>query len=341
VAKIEKLKRAVIKEELIEAIEYRMREKGMSVSSSYKLAILLNQSLYWTERVGQDKYQKFLVEESRRGSEEVEGLEGGWVYKNADEWAEDCLLKVSGQTVRRWFEKLIKIGYILERNNPKVKFDHTVQYRINLVKIIKDLDKLGYQLEGYKTASLLNLQNGESKIDNGNSKEQNGDRELHNGASNLQNGDTIPEITTESTTDIVVDKAALEKLKQLYNRIFPNSRNMGYHMSVIEQYLQKGLEIDLVINQLEKTGLSDNPNMNYLIARLNGLLSDGITSMSELEARKQKCKPKGGNSNGKYSSNNARRSPRSSKSNQHQSEYGEGCFDNPELQVIDLSIDDL
>ena len=35
------------------------------------------------------------------------------------------------------------------RNNPKYKWDRTLQYRLNLIKLMTDLNAIGYQLEGY------------------------------------------------------------------------------------------------------------------------------------------------------------------------------------------------
>ena len=42
------------------------------------------------------------------------------------------------------------MGYISKRNNPKYKWDRTLQYRVNLVNIAKDLKKNGYPLSDYK-----------------------------------------------------------------------------------------------------------------------------------------------------------------------------------------------
>ncbi|PRX18111.1 hypothetical protein BX659_14617 [Orenia metallireducens] len=63
-----------------------------------------------------------------------------------------------------------------------------------------------------------------------------------------------------------------------------------------------------------------------------------IAEAQEALEENPKHKSTGGKGNGRNSSDNTRES---TKDNQSQSEYGEGCFDSPELQEIDLTIDDL
>ncbi|PRX21704.1 hypothetical protein BX659_13146 [Orenia metallireducens] len=341
--KIDKLKRAIIKEELVVAIEYRLNDKGISTRDSYKLAILLNQALYWTERVGQEKYQRFLIEESRREVDDIAELKGGWIYKNAEEWAEDCLLGVSSQTVRRWFEKLIKIGYILERNNPKVKFDHTVQYRLNLVKLIEDLNKLGYKLEGYKTASLLNLQNGESRVQNGNSK-------VHNGASNLQSGGTIPEITTESTTDNATQHKEQEgkiesqpnhAVEEVQHYILSQTKrvNLGKEYLIIEDLKQYSTAVikkacDLAVTAQESRGnYRQGDAKNGVDISSYKFIRCFITEAQELLTQ---------NLGGANSGSNISNTPKEfTEGGQYKSEQGEEGANNSEIQEVEISIEDL
>lgn len=348
--KIDKLKRAIIKEELVVAIEYRLNDKGISTRDSYKLAILLNQALYWTERVGQEKYQRFLIEESRREVDDIAELEGGWIYKNAEEWAEDCLLGVSSQTVRRWFEKLIKIGYILERNNPKVKFDHTVQYRLNLVKLIEDLNKLGYKLEGYKTASLLNLQNGESRVQNGNSKDQNGGRELHNGASNLQSGGTIPEITTESTTDNATQHEHQEEeienqqnyaVEEVQHYILSKIKrvNLGKEYLIIEDLKQYSPTVIKKACDLAVTAQESRGNYRQGDAK-NGVDISSYKFIRCFIAEAQEVLNQ--NLGGVNSGSNISNTPEEfRKSSEYKSEQGEKKASNPGFQEVEISIEDL
>ena len=178
-----KLKRSVIKEEFV------------AITGNYKLALVLNQLLYWTERVGRKRYNKFIKEESTRVIGEAENLEGGWVYKNAEELSEELMINVSGVTVRNYLKELIDLGYILERKNPNNDWDKTKQYRVLLLEVIRDLEKEGYTLEGY-SYSLESLKS--QKLKNLGSKENNlGSKQNNLGA--------ITETTTETTsTDITI-----------------------------------------------------------------------------------------------------------------------------------------
>lgn len=200
---MEKLKRVIIKEELV------------ALTGNFVKAILLNQFIYWSERV--KDFDKFIEEEKRRAEKEGEEVNieysNGWIYKTSEELSEETMVGLSPQTVRRYLKELIDNEWIYERNNPQYKWDRTKQYRVNIVKIQKDLRKLGYSLEGYplniykdngiediiiynrdNNSGESNLQNGKSKIEKWKYK----DTDLEN--QTLKSGEAIPEITTEITT---------------------------------------------------------------------------------------------------------------------------------------------
>lgn len=134
-----KLKRVVIKEELV------------ALTGDTTAAIILNQFIYWSERVRD--FDKFIEEEKERmamGGEEVSiEKRNGWIYKKVEELADEIMVTKSSKTVRRRIKDLVDAGWIDERNNPKVPWDRTKQYRVNITKIQYDLQKLGYALEGY------------------------------------------------------------------------------------------------------------------------------------------------------------------------------------------------
>ncbi len=140
-----KLKRAVLKEEFL------------AITGDPIAAILLNQFLYWCERM--KDVDKYLSEENeRRKIEEKEALPltHGWIYKSAQELADEIML-ASRATVQRALKLLIQKGYIEERENPNHSWDRTKQYRVNLLKIIQDLNQYGYILQGYKFLENLNI----------------------------------------------------------------------------------------------------------------------------------------------------------------------------------------
>ena len=134
------LKRVVIKEELVE------------LTGDFRPALILNQFIYWSERMyDADKY---IMEEKERALKEdlVVNIDEskGWIYKTAEELSEEIMTGMSKSTVGRYSKQLVEKGYLIQRRNPKYKWDKTYQYRVNLYKIQLDLGKMGYVLEGYK-----------------------------------------------------------------------------------------------------------------------------------------------------------------------------------------------
>lgn len=134
-----KIKKAVIREDLL------------SITNDYRKAIILNQFIYWSERVSDaDKFIKKENEIAKNNGEEERELFYGWIYKTAEELADEVMLGLSASQIRRYISDLVNMGYISKRNNPKYRWDRTLQYRVNLVNIAKDLKKNGYPLSDYK-----------------------------------------------------------------------------------------------------------------------------------------------------------------------------------------------
>lgn len=134
-----RIKKAVIREDLL------------SITNDYRKAIILNQFIYWSERVSDaDKFIKKENEIAKSNGEEERELFYGWIYKTAEELADEVMLGLSASQIRRYISDLVNMGYISKRNNPKYKWDRTLQYRVNLVNIAKDLKKNGYPLSDYK-----------------------------------------------------------------------------------------------------------------------------------------------------------------------------------------------
>ncbi|ACV62278.1 hypothetical protein Dtox_1403 [Desulfofarcimen acetoxidans DSM 771] len=188
-----KLKRVVIKEELT------------ALTGDIVKAIILNQFIYWSERV-QD-FDKFISEERSRaeqaGTEINIEYTKGWIYKSAEELSEETMLKMSASSMRKHLKELIDKGWLLERTNPFHKWDRTKQYRVDLLKIQNDLWDLGYVLQDYKIpffkteTPFSKSENAFSKIENGVSNLENPNSETKN--QTAKNRKAIPEITTEIT----------------------------------------------------------------------------------------------------------------------------------------------
>ena len=192
--KLNKLRRAVIKEELVE------------LTGDYKKAIVLNQMLYWSERV--KDYDKFLEDEKRRSTlamnqEEKERaiafdemshlLTHGWIYKSMEELAFETLINCSKSTMKRYLDFLVEKNWLDRRNNPHWKGDNTYQYRLNIINIQKDLQNLGYALEGYplfieeKARETPQIQAAQAINENELPWSQNETPTFYNGTSEFQN----------------------------------------------------------------------------------------------------------------------------------------------------------
>lgn len=137
---MKKLKRVVIKEELVE------------LTGDYRPAIILNQMLYWTERMfDTDNYIREEKTRALNNDAEINITESkGWIYKTAEDLNEELMVGMSTPTIRKYIKQLVEKGYLIQRKNPKYKWDKTLQYRVDLYKIQLDLGKLGYALEGYR-----------------------------------------------------------------------------------------------------------------------------------------------------------------------------------------------
>ena len=227
---MERLKRAVIKEEFI------------AITGGFEKALILNQFLYWSERVSD--FDEFIKQENERAvqqGEEPREITNGWIYKRAEDLSSETMLNLSKQRMRAYITELVEEGFIDERENPKYKWDRTKQYRVNLVNIVNALQEKGYTLEGYK------VELASSKMELGYSK-----MELHSN----QNGTAIPETTTETTLETTLEKKKIKEqnLKdefQILWKMYPNkkdkAKSLGYYIKARKngttfEEVKKGIE---------------------------------------------------------------------------------------------------
>jgi hypothetical protein len=184
---MENLKRAVIKEEYV-AITGDMME-----------AIILNQFIYWSERVRD--FDKFIQEERERkakyspNNKDVEEILPchGWIYKKAIELKEEIMSTDSEKTINRYLTSLVEKGFLERRNNPNFKYDRTYQYRVNFCIVIDSLGSKGYLLQDYK----FNIISEPLVLNN----RQNDVCKSQNDVCKSQNDGAIPEITTDITLE--------------------------------------------------------------------------------------------------------------------------------------------
>ena len=207
---IEKIKKAVIREDLL------------SITENYKEAIILNQFIYWSERV--NDADKFIEAENKiareNGEQEREPIYG-WIYKTAEELSDEIMLGLSASQTRKYIAKLVDYGYIQKRNNPKYKWDRTLQYKVNLVNIARALKANGYPLSDYK----IDIpENNESSI-----AHQCAINAPQNENQIVSGNEAIPEITTETTiidyqTENTDNKVFSQEEKTSYNKVFSGEK---------------------------------------------------------------------------------------------------------------------
>ena len=199
--KLKKLKRVVIKEELV------------ALTGKVEQAIVLNQFVYWSERVKDtDKYLKEEMERirkfsdgSRESEEDIkETLSNGWIYKTAAEMKDECMFEKSETTMERIIKALVENGWLDRRTNPKYKWDKTYQYRVNILKIQRDLIQLGYSLEGYSLGEIDSKHDEDTNL-------QNEDSTIQNEGSTLHFEGAIPEITTKNTSNTTLQSVCSEE----------------------------------------------------------------------------------------------------------------------------------
>jgi hypothetical protein len=133
-----KLKRAVLKEEFV------------SLTGDTTSALVMQQFLYWLERVSD--FDDMIKEiETIEESQSNITPRHGWIYKSYKEMTSDILSPPSEyKKVERIMKRFVDCGWVERRNNPNFGWDKTYQYRPSLLKISRDLNAIGYQLEGFK-----------------------------------------------------------------------------------------------------------------------------------------------------------------------------------------------
>ena len=276
---VKKLKRAVIKEEFI------------ALTGNFVDAVILNQFIYWSERV--KDVDAYIQQENERakqyGTEQTtQELTGGWIYKSAEELSEETMLGQSDKNMRRHIKSLIDAGYIDERTNPKYKWDRTKQYRVNLVKIVDDLKKIGYQLEGYQ---VIEKKMQEDKMSDGQDKMSNQSDNMS--VQNAQNVGAIPETTSETIAETPVKK----ERKNTYEITIDNyTQNQDVKDAIIEYIKMRKLikapmtdrALTTLLNKLSGLAKTDSEK----IAILNQAIEHSWKSVYPLERKsKQQNEP--------------------------------------------------
>jgi hypothetical protein len=194
----EKLKRIVIKEELVE------------LTGDVVAAVILNQLLYWSER--RHDFDKFILEERERNHEIEYQFTHGWIYKKLDELTDELMSIASRPTIHRRLEDLIEAGWVDKRKNPENPWDKVNQMRPNIRKIQIDLQSIGFALDRYPLVLETSNVHGETSNVHGETSNVHGETSNVHGETSIDHSEhpavhgeqsyKETEITTEITTEI-------------------------------------------------------------------------------------------------------------------------------------------
>ena len=240
---MKKLKRVVIKEELVE------------LTGDYRPAIILNQMLYWTERMfDTDNYIREEKTRALNNDTEINIMESkGWIYKTAEDLNEELMIGMSVPTIRKYIKQLVEKGYLVQRKNPKYKWDKTIQYRVDLYKIQLDLGKLGYALEGYRLLPNIKIveeveevveENEESKnieVDE-NKKDLPVGADKPNENQNINDNNSIPQNKEKDSSE--------SKKNHFGNNCQNNTNNLDEENINYEKLAYESLKYNPIFNQL-------------------------------------------------------------------------------------------
>ena len=218
---MKKLKRAVIKEELVE------------LTGDFRPALILNQFIYWIERMyDTDKY--ILEEKERALKHEIEvsiDESKGWVYKTAEDLNEELMIGMSVPTIRKYIKQLVEQGYLIQRKNPKYKWDKTMQYRVDLYKIQLDLGKMGYVLEGFKLLPNIKIVEESENIEvDENKKDLPVGADKPNENQNINDNNSIPQNKDNDTRNLDKNEFGNNYQKNKDNQEETNYEKIAYEI---------------------------------------------------------------------------------------------------------------
>jgi hypothetical protein len=132
-----------------------LREDLMVVTKDLTQALVLGQMLYWTKTL--DKVNDWLFEENKRLADAdlpQHNYNYGWIYKSAREMKEDLMNAFSEDAIGRAFAALTSKGILMKRNNPIVRYDRKLHYRVDLVLLRRLLKESGYDMTDFKLETI-------------------------------------------------------------------------------------------------------------------------------------------------------------------------------------------
>lgn len=272
-----------------------IRESLVDITGSTNEAKILNQFLYWTKNTysfaEQIKEEKKRLEREgdteKRIDIDVEELKAGWIYKSIDNLYDELLGDISRDTIAKCIKNLISKGFLFRRRNPRLKWDRTYQYRVDLVKISESLQQKGWTIEEFKIPTFNKKQTCISEKS-----------EFDSGKVGVQNQDfpeAIPEI---NNIDYIKEKENIKEKESIRSSskntpsLLETSKNIETSKEQ-KPTKQKSLKAEKIKNKeiVEEiiAYLNEKANKHFkatnkeAIKFINGRLSEGY-SISDLKA---------------------------------------------------------
>ena len=127
-------------------------------------AVILNQFIYWTNSKLDDKHQS----RYRRAAAASENSESDhddslWIYKDYDELKTDLLDLFGRNKIIDNVQWLVLSGYLKRRNNPRYRWDKTLQYAVDIDLVQSQIDALPSFKNKLSKVSNQTIESGKTK----------------------------------------------------------------------------------------------------------------------------------------------------------------------------------
>jgi hypothetical protein len=132
-----------------------LREDLMVLTGDLCQSMVLGQMIYWTKTL--DKINDWLFEENKRladSDQPQHDYNYGWIWKSAKEMRTDLFNSFSEDAIQRAFTALTNRGVLMKRNNPYLRYDRKLHYRVDLVLLRRLLRECGFEMTDFQLASI-------------------------------------------------------------------------------------------------------------------------------------------------------------------------------------------
>ncbi|UCZ52921.1 hypothetical protein LGQ02_19400 [Bacillus shivajii] len=120
-----------------------IREEYFILTGDFALAVILDQMVHWSGYAAE--LDRWIEEQKKKGRTPNLTPMNGWFCKTAEELVEETMLNVSPNTMNDYLNRLIELGWIEQRPNPRYNKNPKELYRVNFAKLHADLEQLGFE----------------------------------------------------------------------------------------------------------------------------------------------------------------------------------------------------